>query len=374
MPPSWERESRPGSGPEAGIAAYSTGALTAPTPGSTLLVRLPNPLGDVVMATPLLRSLRRQLPEVRIVACGDAVYGPLLDGLDSFDGFLPLGAEARRGRGAWRRQSDVFRSAAAAAVLLLPNSWSTAASAWRAGIPLRIGRRAQGRGLLLHRRLPPIPGPAPMTALYADFLPALGLEREELAAELVAGAPRTALPDEPLLAVAPGAAFGESKRLPDATLVQALDLIHAEAGLVPLLLGSPAEQRWLAELAARCTAPALLADPRYDGLDEAKALLTRCRGLLAMDNGARHMAAALGVPQLAVYGPTHPAWSAHALHSTRILRREELECLACHHKRCPLPDHPCMRRIRARDLADGVAALPVADGVAALAELRSGDQ
>lgn len=332
------------------------------------------------MATPLLRSLRRQLPAARVVACGDAAFGPLLEGLDSFDAFLPLDAAARRGRGAWKRQAEVLRGAQADVALLLPNSWSTAAAAWRAGIPLRVGRRAQGRGLLLQRRLPPIPGPAPMTGLYADFLEPLGLRREVPHAELAAGEPRTALPDAPLLGVAPGAAFGPSKQLPDATLVTAMDLLHEEHGLVPVLLGSPAEQRWLAELAARVQAPAVLVDPTHGGLDEAKALIARCAALLAMDNGARHMAAALGVPQLAVYGPTHPAWSAHALEGTRLLRREELDCLGCHHKRCPLPDHPCMRRITPRDLVDGVVAamrLPRSAASAAAAgppETRSGDR
>jgi len=374
MPASSDRGSRPSCGPETCIAAYSTGALTLPNPGSTLLVRLPNPLGDVVMATPLLRALRRQLPQARILACGDASFGPLLDGLDSYDAFLPLDAAARRGRGAWRRQAALLRTARADVALLLPNSWSTAAAAWRARIPLRVGRRAQGRGLLLHHRLPPIPGPAPMTELYADFLTPLGLQREVPHAELVAGVPRTRLPDAPLLGVAPGAAFGPSKQLPDATLITALDLLHAEHGLVPVLLGAPREQRWLAELAARMQAPVVLVDPGSGGLDEAKALLARCDALLAMDNGARHMAAALGVPQLAVYGPTHPAWSAHALEHTRLLRREELDCLACHHKRCPLPDHPCMRRITPRDLVDGLLAATRPAAGATPPQKKSGDR
>jgi len=331
-----------------------------PGPGSTLLVRLPNPLGDVVMATPLLRALRTQLPGARILACGAAPLGALLDGLDSLDGFLPLAP--RRGpageRAGVAAHAAVMRQARADAVLLLPNSWSAALAAWRARIRLRVGRGAQGRGLLLHRRLPPIPGPAPMTELYADFLPALGLRREVAPAELVAGAPATPLPvDEAFLAVAPGAAFGESKKLPLETLVAVLDAWHAESGWRPLLLGAPGERAELEAIAERLRAPAVLASPQHAGLDEAKALLARSRGLLAMDNGARHMAAALGVPQVVVYGPTHPAWSAHALDRTTIVRREELDCLSCHHQRCPLPDHPCMTRIGAEQLLEALRGL-----------------
>lgn len=330
--------------------------MAFPSPGSTLLVRLPNPLGDVVMATPLLRELRRQAPGVRILACGSAPFGPLLEGLDSLDGFLAL---PPKGRGFVGRAAAVMQEAGADTSLLLPNSWSTALAAWRAGIPVRVGRRAGGRRLLLQRSLPPIPGPAPMTELYADFLPALDLQRIVPPAELVAGPPRTELPaDTPLLAVAPGAAFGVSKKLPAETLVATLDAWFHESGWRPLLLGSPAERPELEALATRLHAPALLADPAHLGLDEAKALLNSSDALLAMDNGARHMAAALGVPQVVVYGPTHPAWSAHALEYTTLVRREELDCLNCHHKVCPLPDHPCMQRIAVGDLLAALRALP----------------
>jgi len=342
--------------------------LAIPSPGSTLLVRLPNPLGDVVMATSLLRELRKQATGVRILACGSAPFGPLLEGLDSLDGFLPL---PPKGRGYVGRAAAVMREAGADTSLLLPNSWSTALAAWRAGIPLRVGRRAGGRSLLLQRSLPPIPGPAPMTELYADFLPALDLQRVVPPAELVAGPPRTVLPTDtplatgtvlptntPLLAVAPGAAFGVSKKLPVETLVATIDAWFEESGWRPLLLGSPAERPELEALAAQLKAPALLADPAHLGLDEAKALLNSSHALLAMDNGARHMAAALGVPQVVVYGPTHPAWSAHALEHTTLIRREELDCLSCHHKLCPLPDHPCMQRITVEQLLAALRALP----------------
>ena len=315
------------------------------------------------MATPLLRSLRRQLPGVRLVACGDAVYGPLLDGLDSLDGFLPLTRRERRGGAAVLRQAAVLRRGRADAALILPNSWSSALAATLAGISPLYGRRGGGRGLLLRRSLAPIPGPAPMTELYADLLPLLGLDREVLPAELVAGPLTGALAASPgasespaagasggWLAVAPGAAFGPSKELPDATLVAAIRALAAELGLRPLLLGAPGERPALTALAARLELACDLPDPEHAGLDQAKALLARSRLLLAMDNGARHMAAALGVPQVVVYGPTHPAWSDHARERTRLVRREELDCLSCHHQRCPLPDHPCMNRIEVEQI------------------------
>jgi len=311
------------------------------------LVRLPNPLGDVVMATPLLRSLRNGLPGTRIVVAGKAPYAELLAGLDSFDSFLPLDATTAH--------ADVLREAAADVALLLPNSWSSVIAAWRAGIPRRIGRRNQLRSLLLHRSLPPIPGAAPMTELYADFLPTVGLEREVLSAELMIEAPpATERPaGNDFIGVAPGAAFGPSKCYPHERLIEALESLHRERGLVPIWLGSPDERAQLQQLASALSFESIF--PAADGLDEAKALIGQCKCIVAMDNGARHMAAALGIPQVVVYGPTHPAWSAHSLGLTTILRRDELDCLNCHHKTCPKDDHPCMTRIASTDLVAAVS-------------------
>lgn len=327
----------------------------------SILLRLPNPLGDVVMATPLLTLLRAALPEARICAAGAEAYGPLLAGLTELDAFLPLPASARSGAGAPFRQARILRGAAADVVLLLPNSWSSALAARAAGIPRRIGRRGGGRGLLLSASLPPIAGPAPMTELYAEFLAPLGLARPPRlpAARLVVTQP----PPEPLgdpacgpwLGVAPGAAFGPSKKYPQPALLEAVTEAARAHALTPVWIGAPGEAAELSLLAEH--AADRLGGPRVvicGDLGAAKSAIAACRALLAMDNGARHMAAALGVPQAVIYGPTHPAWSGHALERTVIVRREGLPCLACHHSVCPLRGHPCMHLLSPQEVAEAV--------------------
>ena len=315
---------------------------------SVALVRLPNPLGDVVMTTPLLRALKTAWPKTRIVVAGKAPYEKLLEGLGFVDSFVIMGGKCP--------DHLALKRACADLAIILPNSWSSAIAASRAKIPMRIGRRNQGRRILLHRVLPSISEAAPMTELYADFLPELGLPREIGAAELVAPTTtRTTLPDsERYLAVAAGAAFGPSKKYPQTMLVQALTQLSEVHGFHPILLGSPNERAELEELAARLPVKTTLTAPNDYGLDEAKALIQKADVMLAMDNGARHMAAALGTPQVVLYGPTHPQWSAHALEKTTILRREELDCLNCHRKVCPLSDHPCMTRIAPETIVHAV--------------------
>lgn len=329
----------------------------------SILVRLPNPLGDVVMATPLLALLRAGLPGARISAAGAEALGPLLAGLPELDAFLPLPAAARSGAGAPVRQARILRAAEADAVLLLPNSWSSALAALAAGIPRRIGRSGGGRGLALTQSLPPIPGPAPMTELYAEFLAPLGLARPSQLppARLALTQPPPAPLDDPALGpwlgIAPGAAFGPSKIYPRAALLDAVTEAACEHGLTPVWIGGPGESNDLTLLAEH--AADRIGGPRVvvcGDLGAAKAAIAACRALLAMDNGARHVAAALGVPQAVIYGPTHPAWSAHALERTVILRREGLPCLGCHHRVCPLRGHPCMQLLSPQEVAYAVGA------------------
>jgi heptosyltransferase-2 len=330
-------------------------------PPRTLLVRLPNPVGDVVMTTPLLRCLRSGLPQTRILVVGNPLFEGLLAGLDSIDAFVPLPREGLRAH------ARALRACEAELALILPNSWSSALAVRLARIRSRIGRRSQGRGALLTTRLPAV-GPArPMTRVYLEMLAALRLPvprvGEEPAAELVIEAPtgqdsadlgRDGVTETSLrvdgatdtwLGVAPGAAFGPSKSYPLEQLVPAVLGICRETGLQPRLIGSPAEQALLDRAASALREVGLRPDvPSPGGLDAAKRRIAACKLLVTMDSGARHIAAALGVPQVVIYGPTHPEWSAHALHKTTVLRREELDCLNCHEKICPI-DHRCMTRI-----------------------------
>ncbi|MCH2100492.1 MAG: lipopolysaccharide heptosyltransferase II [Planctomycetes bacterium] len=307
---------------------------------NTLIVRLPNPVGDVVMTTPLLRCLREAYSDSRIVVAGKPIFEPLLADLSTIDTFLPLPLGVRE-------QARALRTVQADLILLLPNSWSSALAARLAGIPRRIGRRAQGRGILLTTRLPVVGAARPMTRVYLEMLAALHIEvpqaNLEPHTELVCPAGTGTVPQ--YLGVAPGAAFGPSKCYPLTQLVPAVDQLARQTGLQPLLIGSPHEQELLGTIAKALRNigqnPVL---PMPGDLKEAKQRIRSCALIVTMDSGARHIAAALGVPQVVLYGPTHPEWSAHALDTATILRRDELNCLNCHEKVCPI-DHRCMTRI-----------------------------
>ena len=185
-----------------------------------IAVRLPNPVGDVVAATPLLKILRRQNPEARLLAVGDERAAEVLAGFDPIDEFEVIDSRERRGWLGPRREARRLRRLMVNRILLLPNSFSSAYAAWLAGIPERIGRQAWGRTCLLSDSLPPISedGPRPMTQVYSELVgevkpPAISLattmREETLAQETLEGLAKHDI-HPPFLGVAPGAAFGPS--------------------------------------------------------------------------------------------------------------------------------------------------------------------
>lgn len=326
-----------------------------------IAVRLPNPIGDVVAATPLLRLLRRRNPLARIIAVGRRSAVELLQGLATVDEFAELPFEKRRGAGAPWREAEVLRGIFADTLYLLPNSLSSALAAFLARVPNRVGRAAPLRSLLLTEVLPRVRAPQPMTEIYVELdganeAPPIELavtERErQLAEETLAGLAAHGIAP-PFLAVAPGAAFGPSKIYPAEMTAEAIVLAAAASGLQPVLFGAPAESALIRDIKERCRSAGTTVPFLYASVGEMKALLERCRVMLSMDNGARHVAAALGVPQIVLFGATDPRWTDYCRARTTFLRRAEVECSPCHLKECPI-DLRCLRRISPAEVAEAV--------------------
>jgi heptosyltransferase-2 len=324
-----------------------------------LLVRLPNPAGDVVLATPALRALRAALPRSRITWAGSPGALALLDGLPERDDTYAVSAKDASGAlGPWKT-GRAWRKRGVDAVLCFPNSWSSALAARASGAKVRVGYARRGRGFLLTHRFEQ-PRDArdrlvaePMRRRYLRLAAALGAEDDGLPTRLVVTEEgersATARLDRegvrgPFLAISPGAAFGPSKVYPPRLLATAALEIASRAGLVPLILCGPGEEGLAADVASRLPEPQLSTHRDRARWPETKSLLSRARLLLTPDAGPRHVAAALGVPSIVVMGPTDPGWTAGDRLAT-VVRRSDLSCLACHLKRCPIPGHPCMETL-----------------------------
>jgi heptosyltransferase-2 len=335
---------------------------TLPTP-RTLLVRLPNPVGDAVMATPALRTLRTALPSTRIVWAGGPAASKVLEGLPWRDGVMPLAGPLSQGLLAPWRAARLLRRQEADAILLMPNSFSSALAARLARIPVRVGVPRHGRGLLLTRRVKvPLLGgriaPRSMRAHYLDLVAPFGAVDdgrgtalattpydEERAARRLAAAH---LAGRPFLAVNPGASFGPSKVYPPASMGAVAREVRQRTGLGVLVVCGPGEQDLARAVADAAGPPVASLHEEAPDLGELKALLRRARLLLTTDAGPRHVAEAFGVPTVVLVGPTDPLWGSGG--PATVVRKEGLPCLACHLHECPI-DHPCMRTLEPGEVA-----------------------
>lgn len=295
-----------------------------------LLIR-PDHLGDVLMATPAVEALRRSLPGARL----EMMVGPWAGDLARRDPLLdevlvcPFPGFTRSGRGGalapyyllWRTAGELRQRRYDAALILRFDHWWGAWLAALAGIPLRLGYGVPECAPFLTHPLPP-PGRvhwveqglvlarlmAGMSGAEPDLRatpPGLRFEpspEEEAEAE---GLWQTLDLGEsgPVAAIHPGAG-APIKLWPEAGWV-VVGRALAERGLALLVTGSPGEAETAARIAAGIPGARSLAG--RTGFGALGALFRRCRLVAGADNGALHMAAAVDVPSVALFGPSDPA-------------------------------------------------------------------
>ena len=324
-----------------------------------LLVRTPNWLGDVVMALPALAALRAHYPGAVLAAAGPAPLGPLLAAAPGVDEVVGV---VRGGRGARRREAEALRRGKFDAAVLLPNSFGSAWTVRRAGVPERWGFAGRWRRALLTRAVPPPRrgrGAVHQVDRYLALVRGLGVEavgaeprleapaalRARARALLAAAGGDDGAP--PWVGMAPGAAYGHAKRWPPARYAGVAAKLMREGGARVVLLGSVHDRD-----AGRAIESTLAAGPRRDpgvlnligrtDLPALIGLLAECRTLIAGDSGAMHLAAALGVPVTAIFGPTDERLTAPV--GDHAVLTHPVWCRPCFFRDCPI-DHRCMTRI-----------------------------
>jgi heptosyltransferase-2 len=325
--------------------------------GSVVVVRTPNWLGDTVMALPALRALRRAAAAARLMVVGR--WAPLLAGQGVGDLLMSypgrLGERIALGRTLRAQRSDL--------AVLLPNSLESALAAWGWRARRRLGFDTDARHALLTDA---VPRPEPrlhQADEYAALVGALGVQvgdatptwtlesgpRADEAQVLLAEA--GIAPGVRIVGLHLGAAFGASKRWPPERLGELAARLGAR-GLAPLLLGSREDQPTAAAvLAAARRPPRSLVGRDHAGL--LPWLLSRLACLVSGDTGVAHLAAALGVPTVTLFGPTDPRLTAPRSPLARVLHRP-VPCAPCFLETCPI-DHVCMRGIAVDEVERAVS-------------------
>jgi heptosyltransferase-2 len=313
-----------------------------------LVIVAPNWLGDAVMALPAIADVRRAWPAARIAIAARPSIGPLFTLVSGVDDVITLQAG-----GDSRNQIEELREQAFDTALLLTNSFHTALLARRAGIAERWGYRADWRGPLLTRAIARPIG-LHQAAFYQRLVGQLGFENGPMEPRIAArpdvrGAGAAALAaagwdgTRPLVAIAPGAAYGGAKRWPARSFAaMASELVRRDA-VGTVLVGSTDDVRAGAEVERAAMVPPLNLIGRTD-LRTLAGVLVSCRGLVTNDSGAMHLAAALGVSVTAMFGPTDERVTGPLGSAEPVVLIHDVWCRPCMLRECPLV-HRCMRGI-----------------------------
>ncbi len=325
-----------------------------------VLVRGPNWVGDVVMATPALRAVRAHFPDARIAVLLREYLAPLLQGAEFIDDVITIlpedGRGLRRSRSVGRRLKPMGFDLA----LLLTNSFSSAMEVFLARIPHRVGFAGDARGLMLtqtlkRRRLLRKPVPRPMVDLYLEIASAVGAdsvgsdytlpitrEAELEAATWFADASLEAT-SGPVVGINPGASFGSSKTwLPDRFAEVANWFLREEKASI-YLLGGPGEEDLLNRISSMIDGPHFNSAEKIAPLSILAAVLERMDVLITNDTGPRSVAQAAKTPTVVLAGPMDTAWTHSNLQRSRVIRRD-VDCSPCNRPVCTT-DHRCMTQI-----------------------------
>jgi heptosyltransferase-2 len=293
------------------------------------------------MALPAVADVRRAWPGAAVAVAARPSIAPLFSLAPGVNEVVVL-----PGSGAPASEvADALRGHSFDAAILLPNSFHIALAAKRAGIRERWGYRADWRGPLLTRAVAR-PSHLHQAEYYQTLTAALGCAMGPMHPELtVPEDARQAAYDllraagwdgrAPLVALAPGAAYGGAKRWPASSFADVATELSSHDGAESVLIGAPADAGAGSDVEARVKSPVINLIGRTD-LRALAGVLVACRALVTNDSGAMHFAAALGVPVTAMFGPTREK-------ETRPLAREgSLDpVVLTHHVWC----RPCMRGI-----------------------------
>jgi lipopolysaccharide heptosyltransferase II len=327
-----------------------------------ILVRATNWIGDAVISLPALEALRARFPESEIVLVTkpwvSEIYWhyPAMLRQIVYD---PAGKH--RGLAASRRFCSLLRAEHFDMAILFQNAFHAAWMAWRARIPVRVGYARDGRSALLTEpvEVPPRGAYGHEAYYYLQLLFRAGLiERPEPVRPLTAA--RLVLRDAEklwatkrlqalnldasrfLVGMHPGASFGPAKRWPAERFAALADRLIGELRADVLIFGTASEAPLAASIArAMKHAPTLVAGATT--LTQMLALFANCRLVVTNDSGPMHLAAALGLPLVAVFGSTDERGTGPLSARARVVKHP-VDCSPCGLRECPI-DFRCMKGV-----------------------------
>lgn len=323
-----------------------------------ILVRGPNWLGDACMALPAVRAIKLGRPDAVLTLLTPAKLASFWHMVPEVDFIIEKDVAGQRDnpltvRRRLRKLGHRFDAA-----ILLPDSPRSALEIAGCGIGRIAGYRGRWRSALLDQVIPP-PPPAPFPHHVRHFLhlaEILGAEVSGIQPTLAPPAPVSPRPPgtPPRLAVCPGAEYGPAKRWPVDRFAEVVREVSARSAAQWIIVGTSADHDLADALMA--AAPGRLTDlTGQTTLAQLAQELASCDLLLTNDTGTMHLAAALGVPLVAVFGSTEPRWTGPMGENHTVLRHH-VPCSPCFKRQCPLATerYRCLEAVTAAEVTDAV--------------------
>lgn len=338
-----------------------------------MLVVLPNWVGDVVLAAPALRALRKGFADTHMTFLLKPYVNDILAGGAWADElvFWPGGKSRRARQRSFLGLVGELRKRRFDAAVLLTNSFRSGLLSSLIKAPRRIGYDRDGRGMLLTDRLKPhrVKGayvPVSMVRYYGAVADYLGCRPEYDRLDLFTEPDdETAIDqlfdkhgvngDRPVIVINSGAAFGSAKCYPPERFAAVADRLIEDFDAQVVVPCGPKELEIAHTIRHEMRRKAVfLTDPILP-LRHLKALVRRADLLVTNDTGPRHFGCAFGTPTVTIFGPTDPAWTETGYAGERKLITD-VDCGPCMKRRCAT-DHRCMTRISPDDVVAACAEL-----------------
>jgi heptosyltransferase-2 len=321
-----------------------------------ILIRGPNWVGDAVLAIPALKAIRNRFPKAEITL----LIRPWVAGLFTSAPFIDnVWSESKpRGLADWKRITQELRFRKFDVGVLLPNSFESALMLFLGRVPRRIGYATDGRRWMLTNSIVPQNGSQHQTNYYLNLVKSLTASSDRPSIEIEATAEERANarkllsaegvgPGVGYLVLNAGAAYGSAKRWHEDRFAAVADTLAADLGLSVALIGSEKERGIAEQIRDRMKTQAAVLTGKTS-LETLIGVLAESSLMITNDSGPMHIAAALGVPTVAIFGSTDENATGPYGPKTRVVKHA-VECSPCLLRECPI-DHRCMTRVTPQDV------------------------
>lgn len=327
-----------------------------------IIIRATNWVGDAVMSLPALEAVGEIFPDSTTTILAKPWVIPIYREHPAVDQILVYRKDGwgLKNLKAMIQTIAVIRRQRFDLAILFQNAFEAALLCYLGGVRFRLGYNTDGRGpLLTHSvmrdsRILNVH----QTEYYLSVLRAMGWEAMSRNPRIMVSAEdmKTAREllesmhvrnGDLLVGLSPGAIYGGAKRWPEERFSKIGDLAAQKWGAKILIMGTHKERKICHDVCRKMTQKTINLCGRTN-LGEAMGVISLCHYFVTNDSGLMHIAAALGIPTVAIFGSTDLVTTGPKGARTRIVRHET-ECAPCLKQECPT-DHRCMLRIDPEDV------------------------